>query len=233
MSRNRFGVCPHDTAQNADSWALFNTRINRHLGLGSVFHLYLDFAEFSASLAEGSLLYAYLNPADYVRAKDEHGYIAVGRPVGRFDNALLIGRADAGPFDGHTSGPLAVVPGYLATIALAELATEGIAAPLATYRSYAAVMVALRNESARFGITYNDHFAGTNAKSREGISVLREFHTGLSHVLAIHPSLAECAGRISDFLHSPEGAAASEPVGISAWESVPVEPYEKLRPSRP
>ncbi len=229
MTRNRFGVCPHDTAQNADSWALFNTKINRALGLGSVFHLYLDFAEFGTALSEGALLWAYLNPADYVRAADSHGYIAVGRPSGRFDNALLVGRSDGAPFAARSGEPVATVSGYLAALALQTMAAEGDVVVTKSVRSYAAVMVALRSGSAQFGLTYNEHFAGLTGASRDGLKVLREFNTGVAHVLAVHPSLAEIAPRLSEFLLSPDGATASASVGISAWESVPAEPYLQLR----
>ncbi len=229
MEPNLFAVCPHDTARGVDKWALLNTRINKNFALGSRFHAYLDFAEFGRDLSAGKFLWAYLNPADFVKARAQLGYVAVARPVERLDIARIIARVGVGPQIIASGVQAAAVPGYLAGLVEYELAQRGISIERVPAKSYAEVMVHVREGRAPIGITYNEHFDVTAATSREGLAVLDNVNAGLAHVVAVHPSLGARAEELRAWLlDDPVGQTVGTDIGIKRWESIPLEPYQHL-----
>ena len=229
MNHTLFAVCPHDTARGFDKWALLNTRVNKHFALGSRFHAYLDFAEFGRDLASGRFLWAYLNPADFLKARATLGYVAVARPRHRFDVARIIARTGTPPSAIASGAKTAAVPGYLAGLVEHDLRARGVVLERVPAKSYAEVMVHVRERRAELGITYNEHFDATAASSREGLEILANVDAGLAHVLVAHPSLG---ARIDDvrawLLDDPEGSLIGSDLGIVGWERLPEEPYQRL-----
>ncbi|MBK8214229.1 MAG: PhnD/SsuA/transferrin family substrate-binding protein [Myxococcales bacterium] len=222
-----FAVCPHDTARGIDKWAMFNTRVNKRLGLGSRFHAYLDFAEFGRDLLGGRFAWAYLNPADFVKAKKKLGYAPVVRPVARFDVARIVAREGMGEV--RAGARVAAVPGYLKAVVEHTLREEGTALAAVDAKSYGEVVTMVRDGRAEFGITYNEHFDVLSATSRQGIVAIRSFDFGLSHVLAVRPDLGVSGIELGRWLLSdPEGQKAGDVIGVSGWETVDESPFESL-----
>ena len=232
-SPNLFAVCPHDTARGFDKWAMFNTFVNKRLDLKSRFQPHLNFVEFGADLEQERFLWAYLNPADFLKARSRFGYVPQVRPKDRFDVALVIGRSAATGLEQLRGQRLAAVSGYLFFLARHRLAQDGIDVTVVPVKSYAEVMKSLGAGEADFGITYNEHFDRLAPAAREGYSVVEGVDIALSHVIATHPALpAEKAAALRDLLlaaHSnPEGEKLLVELGFPQFEPVDLAPFDHL-----
>lgn len=237
MSPELFAVCPHDTARGFDKWAMLNTFVNKHVGLQSKFNLYLDFAEFSADLEKERFTWAYLNPADYLKACARFGYAPVGRPIGRFDIAYVIAPGAGGEPGslGRIAGKrLAAVKGYLFFLVKHQLETGGVPFDLIPAKSYAEVTKHVENGDADFGVTYNEHFDLLAPAARERFHIVERVHPGVSHVVVVHPSVpAQARQALSGLLL---GAAALEDgkkvlaeLKMTGFEAVPESPFLALK----
>jgi len=235
MDPSLFGVCPHDTAKGSERWALFNTLVNRRIGMKSRFTLYLDFGEFTRALEGNELLWAYLNPADFVKAKTRFGYQGIARPGAHPDKACVIAPAGAGT-NGLTAlagKRLAAVRGYLFFLVADRLETEGIPYTLVPAKSYPEVMSIVKRGDADFGVTYNDHFEKLAPATQAEWERVESVDPGLAHVVAVHPSVSpETAEALRGFLlgatTDPDGQKALNTLGFSHFEAVPETPYMLL-----
>lgn len=230
-----FAVCPHDTAKGFDKWAFFNTLVNKSIELKSRFCPCLNFAEFTKALEGEELLWAYFNPADYIKARSRFGYSAIARPVNRADIARIVGpvASPAQSIEGIAGTRLAAVNGYLFFVARKALIDRGIPFEHVPAKSYADVMGLLENGQADYGVTYNEHFdvlvPGTKSRFRE----IHSFEMGLSHVVAVHPSMPEEARRrLTELLRgptdSPERRRILDTLGFEAFDEPPTAPFEAL-----
>jgi hypothetical protein len=234
MPPNIFAVCPHDTARGFDKWALFNTVANRNLGLGGRFEAYLDFATFGRDLAEGRFLWAYVNPADYVKLHETQGYIAVARPTGRYDVAHVITYGNNPVSSISPSSRIAVVAGYLGRVVSSSLRQRVQGYVEVPAKSYNDVMTILRRGEADFGITYNEHFGGLSPASREGFQISESVDAGLTHVVVAHPELsvvsrAALASWLKATEQAPDVERAWKALDLQGFEDVPEAPFEQLR----
>jgi phosphonate transport system substrate-binding protein len=237
MNMGIFAVCPHDTSRGIEKWTLLNTFVNRHVDLRTRFRLFLDFKEFGAELEQGGFLWAFLNPADYLKVKTRFGYVPVARPAGRKDVAYVVGPASHGANAslGSVAGRrLAAVKGYLFFLVLHRLRAEGVAFDWVPANSYAEVMKLVERGEADFGVTYNDHFDRLAQNAQEKYVVVARCDPGLSHVFAAHPSLAkEKRDELRRLLmlaqELPDGAKVLAQLEIERFEEVPEAPYLELQ----
>ena len=235
MPPSLFAACPHDTARGLTKWALFNTLVNKEVGLGSRFHPYLNFAEFGAALEAGELLWAYLNPADFLKAKRLFQFAHVARPADRRDVAYLVASARSGlqGLEAASGRKLAAVSGYLYFLVKHRLQTSGIEHVLVPAKSYAEVMQMVDRGQAELGVTYNDHFDHLNDSSRADFTIATTVDIGLSHVVATHPSVpAESREALRKLLLNAASGVAGEKIlstlEFSRFEAVPEEPFKQL-----
>lgn len=236
MSANLFAVCPHDTARGIDKWALFNTFVNKDIGLHSRFQVYLNFTEFGADLEQERFMWAYLNPADTLKVRTRFGYQAVARPVDRFDVAYVVGPRDSGRQDDLgvvLDRRLAAVKGYLFLVVKHRLLAEGIGFLHVPAKSYAEVMTLIERGDADFGVTYNEHFDLLSPSVREQFSIVASVHAGLSHVIAVHPSVSEASREslrrlLLGAAAHPAGQKVLAELGMKGFEDVPEEPFLEL-----
>lgn len=234
MSPTFFAVCPHDTAKGVDKWALFNTLVNKTVGLRARFNVFLNFNEFTAALEEEQLLWAYLNPADYLKAKARFGYEAIARPRDRRDKAYLVAPCGmTGGLELATGKRLAAVKGYLYALAADRLKAAGIQYTLVPAKSYNEVMTLLERGDADVGVSYNDHFDALSPSTRERYCAAESIDVGLSHVVAAHPSVAaESKEALRGFLlgatETADGQKALAALGLAGFDPVPEAPFQVL-----
>lgn len=236
MTGRGFGVCPHDVARGLERWAFLNTFVNKALGLGSRFGIYLDFVEFAAALEGEEFLWGFLNPADYLKARTLFGYEAIARPAGIRDVAYVVARTGeplAGSIEAFAGRRVALVRGYLAALVRHRLQGAGVSCEVVAVKSYAEVMKTVGRGDADFGVTYNDHFDRLSAAVRDDFRVEARVDPGLAHVVAAHPSIPQ-PGRaalrellLGAHLDSA-GAGLLATLGFTAFEEVPEGPYRDL-----
>lgn len=236
MNPNIFAVCPHDTARGIDKWALFHTLVNKQVGMQSKFNVYLNFAEFQTDLEKELFLWAYLNPADYLKLKDRFGYDAVARPTGRFDMAYVIGlaqNASPGETQPMNGKRIAAVKGYLNLLVSHQFNEAGIKFTSVPAKSYADVLNLLEKGEADFGVTYNEHFDPLVESTRAKFVVITKVDCGLSHVIAAHPSVPKdlqqsLANLLMNPNGSPEGQRIMTELKLISFEQVPEAPFQQL-----
>jgi ABC-type phosphate/phosphonate transport system substrate-binding protein len=235
MPPSVFAACPHDTALGLTKWALFNTLVNKQLRFGSRFQAYLNFAEFGAALEAGEFLWAYLNPADLLKARRLFGYQDVARPAESTDVAYLVATARSG-FQGLESAAgkkVAAVKGYLYFLVKHRLQASGIEHQLVLAKSYAEVMQMVDRGQADLGVTYNDHFDRLNPTTRAEFTITSKVDIGLSHVVATHPSLpAESREALRSLLLNAGSGETGQKIlsetGFPRFEVVPEQPFRML-----
>lgn len=236
MTANLFAVCPHDTAREFEKWAMLNTYVNKHLNLKSRFELYLNFAEFAADLESEKFLWAYLNPADFIKVRRLFGYAPVARPQARFDIAYVAGARggdqDPSPFVGANQR-LAAVNGYLFWLVRDRLRHEGIAFQHVPAKSYGEAMTLVERGEADRCVTYNEHFDALTASVRERYFIYLTVDPGLSHVIVVHPSVPTevqnaLAGLLLSAAGSTDGQKTLAALKMTGFEAVPEAPYREL-----
>ena len=95
MSQFRLSVCPHDTAKNSVGWFFFNTYLQRKLGCGIHFEPKDNFIKEREEVLSGGFHLVYANPFSAATFVQQLGFVPVARPVGVFDEALLVRAAGA------------------------------------------------------------------------------------------------------------------------------------------
>lgn len=234
-SPSTFAVCPHDTAQGFDKWALANTIVNKAVALRARFCPCLSFTELAKAIDGQELLWAYLNPSDYVDARARFGYQAIARPMGRADVARVIAPASstAKAIEALAGKRVAAVNGYLFCIAQRAFAEAHLTVKHIPAKSYAEVMSLLEKDAADFGVTYNDHFDALAAGTRSRFHEVLSLEMGLSHVFAVHPSMPEDARiRLTNLLLGTEASAEHtrllSTLGFSGIEPADDAPFDAL-----
>ena len=228
---SRFSVCPHDTAKGVDRWALFHTLVNKQLRLGTRFLPHFDFKEFETDLQQPGCLWAYLNPAHFLKARALHGCEALVRPKGRPDKAYLVGLSSEESSDSISveGQSVAAVDGYL----LKLFAQNYSGFDRKAAKSYGDVLTQIDRKEVRFGVTYNEHFDNLSQLIRDKYRVLAVVDIGLSHVIAVSSEMPEEAKEgLRQLLlsadKSPDGQKVLETFGTTGFEAVPMAPYELL-----
>lgn len=232
-----FAVCPHDTARGIERWGFLNTFVNKHLDLGSRYVPHLNFADFTKELDAERFLWAYLNPADFLKVRDRFGYLGLVRPVQRFDVAYVVQSASGAPAGSlaELAGKrVAAVNGYLFRLVGDRLRQAGITFEHVQAKSYAEVMSMLARGEAAFGVTYNEHFDPLTPSSKAEYRLVTSIDAGLSHVVAAHPSLPEqkregLRSLLLGAKDNPQGVKILSEIRISGFEPVPEEPFAALK----
>jgi phosphonate transport system substrate-binding protein len=228
----RFSVCPHDTAKGIDRWALFHTLVNKQLRLGTRFLPSFDLQEFDRDLRQTGCLWAYLNPAQFIVARELHQSEALVRPIGRPDQAYLVSLRSDDAFPGPEAvvgASVAAVDGYL----LRMFARSHRGFERRQAKSYAEVMTLVERGEARFGVTYNEHFAGLSSLIGERFRIVEIIDIGLSHVIAASAELPRATREalrqlLLDAPGTADGQKLLEVFGVTGFEPVPMAPYDLL-----
>ena len=84
-----FLVAPDFAPERFAGWHLLNTVLQKRSGLGLHLMTPATAAEQAALIAEGKVDAVYANPFDAARLVRDHGYVAVARPLGRPDEAVI------------------------------------------------------------------------------------------------------------------------------------------------
>lgn len=234
---NLFSVCPHDTARGLERWGFLNTYVNKNLELGSRYRPHLNFAEFNAELEAERFLWAYLNPADFLKVRGRFGYVGLARPAQRPDIAYVVQRAGdpaAAGLSDLGGRRLAAVNGYMYRLVADRLRSDGVAWDHVLAKSYSEVMSLVGRGEAAFGVTYNEHFDLLTQGSKEQFRVVATLDAGLSHVVAAHPSLPEekqegLRSLLIAAQENSQGRKVLSEVEILAFEPVLLEPFATLQ----
>ena len=95
-TRFQLSVCPHDTAKHMVAWFQFNTYLQRKLDCGIHFEPKDSFILEQTAVLAGGFHITYANPLSACTYIQELGFAPVAKPIGIYDETILISKAGAG-----------------------------------------------------------------------------------------------------------------------------------------
>jgi phosphonate transport system substrate-binding protein len=233
-----FTVSPDFNAKYLPGWFVVNTWLQRQLDEGIHLETFDDFDSLHAALRSDSIDLIYANPFDAARLVRDHGFLAVARPHQRPDEAVVAVRADSavrsvddllpGTRIATTDNPDV----HMMCMIMIEPADLDAGNVFQQQRpSYVLVAKSLLSGEADVGFFLAETFDELSATVRNDLRVLvRSQIQVVSHVLLVHPRIANRIGPLRECLLSmagdARGRAALEDVGIRSWEAVDQEDVE-------
>lgn len=236
MAPFSLAVCPHDTVRNSEGWYRFVQFLAQKLGDNVSFKLALDFADFHEHFSASDIVYA--NPSDGIQLLDSHGYSALVRPMGVYDEALLL----VGP-DGPKPALSALAGARIATItrllptkiALHTLKEQNVTpGELVNCDSWLSVVRSVWGGDTPYGIIYRDSYQDLSDQGRAMVQVIAETDCRCAfHMICVSPKLAEQAATLRDALLAMADDAMGKEVladmKLPGWQPVTSEELDFMR----
>ena len=233
-----FTVSPDFNTKYLPGWFVVNTWLQRHLGVATHFEVFDGFDDLHRSMEAGSIDIIYANPFDAARLVRDFGYVAVARPVGRADEAVIASLA---------SGPVQHVedlqPGtriattddpdvHMMCMIMIEPADLNVANVAMQRRdNYVLVAKSLLKGEADIGFFLAETFDELSGPIKNQLHVLvRSQIYVINHVLLAHPRLGDqidtLRASVLGMAAEPKGAMALQDVNIQGWEALDQEEVE-------
>ncbi len=232
----QFTVSPDFPPDHIAGWYVLNTYLQRETGEHIHLELFDRFDDQRAAIASGSVDLIYANPFDAATLVRDHGFVAIARPDGIRDEAVIAVPADSpvekiedltdGCRVAFTDDPDVRLIGMI-MLEPADLGADNIV-PLER-PTYVLVAKSLLAGDADVGVFLADAYDNLSGSTRSGLRALVGSEIGvISHMLMVGPALAD---RI-DVLRStvlamgddPRQRAIVEGLGFSGW--LPVDPED-------
>lgn len=233
-----FTVSPDFNARHLPGWFVVNTLLQRHTGLAIHLEPFDDFDSLHRAIGEDRVDLVYANPFDASRLVRDHGFVALAKPHGRPDEAVV-----ATPVGSPFTAVEALLPGTrIATtdnpdvhmmgmimIEPADLDASNVVVKLRP--NYVLVAKSLLDGDADVGFFLAETYDELSETIRRQLRVLvrSQIHV-ISHVVLAHPRLGERTETIRNALlamaDDPKGRLALDDVGIDRLERMDQEDVE-------
>lgn len=226
-SQFRLSVCPHDTAKNLLGWFTLNTYLQRQLGLAISFAAEDNFLVERQKVLEQDFHVVYANPASALCFAREKHFVPVARPVGLFDEALVVA-----PASGSTPERPRVASAtdqlIVHTLGLRILESMGVDTGQATFvftGNHLGALKAVLQGEADLGFVYNETWNGVSVHTRAGLRVLGESKDGKAyHCFMVSPAWADKREAVQSVLCAmhldPAGQRVLKDLQFTAFEPV-------------
>ncbi len=231
-------ISPDFPPSHIAGWYIFNTWLQKELGVDIHLELYNDFDSQRDAIRADKVDIIYANPYDAAMLVREKGFKAIAHPSKKNDEAMIVVHAD---------NPVEVVedlqPGIriaqtedpdvnlISMIMLepADLNAENI--QLQTVGSYALVAKQLIQNTADVGFFLKDAYEGLTNITTRNLKILVESEIGvIHHALLIGPRLADKRQKIqtllTDMHNSPKGKNTLTSCGFDNCEALSQEEVE-------
>lgn len=233
-----FTVSPDFAPDRISGWFIFNTWLQKELGLHIHLELYGDFAAQRRDIAAGRIDLIYANPSDASLLVRDQGFVGVARPAALADEAVVVVPADSparciedlkpGTRIAATDHPDVRMMGMImlepADLARANTTTREC-------DTYVLVAKALLNGDADVGFFLKAAYDDLSAMIRKGLRplVTSQIYV-VRHGLLAGPRLAERRQALLDTLvgmgATPKGRDVLANLGFTAWEPFAQEDVE-------
>ena len=231
-------VSPDFPPNRIAGWYIFNTWLQKALDLPIHLELYPSFEAQREAIRQDKVDMIYANPYDAAMLIREKGFVAVARPMGKGDEAVVAVAADA-PYSqvddlkpglrlAVTNDPAVNLLGMM-MLEPAELDASNL--EVQRVESYpVAVKLLLRGE-ADLAFILKEALEKLTDATRRQLKVLVESQIGdLYHTFLVGPRLAEKREAIRSALVNmaaePKGKDVLENLGFEGWEAVTPEEAE-------
>jgi phosphonate transport system substrate-binding protein len=233
-----FTVSPDFNAKYLPGWYVVNTWLQRHTGQSIHLEAFDDFDALHRAMHDDRIDLVYANSFDAARLVRDHGFIAIARPHGRPDEAVvaaamrttIAGVDDLRPGtrvattdnpDVHMMGMIMLEP--------ADLDAGNVVVQVRP--SFVLVAKSLLNGEADVGFFLAETFDELSDTVRNLLRVLvRSEIQVISHLFLAHPRAAESVEAVKRSLllmdADERGRVALADVGIDKWEPVEHEEVE-------
>lgn len=178
MTKYRLSVCPHDTAKNSVVWFFLNTYLQRQLGCGIHFEPKDNFIQERDDVVKGDFHVVYANPFSAGVFGRQLGFIPVARPVGVFDETVLVGPANQpvprqGPIRIASATDKLIIHG----LGLSLLPTLGIALSDCVFEyvgTHVKAAQAVIQGKADLGFVFNETWNGLGHSTLQSLTVISQ-----------------------------------------------------------
>jgi phosphonate transport system substrate-binding protein len=227
----QLSVCPHDTAKNLAGWYLLNTYLQRNLGCDIHFNLQDNFIVEREAVLTGGYHLVYANPYSAMEFADKLGFIPVARPIGVFDETMLVIRKGTKPLELASPKIATATKGLivhaLGCMQLGKLGQDRNACEFIIAGNHMKAAQAVIKGEADIGFVFNETWHGMNATSRESLEVIGETREGYAfHCFCISPEWADKKLRLLEILTGMQqdtkgGSRILEDLKFKGFEPVP------------
>ena len=236
-TRYRLSVSPHDTAKNLAGWFLLNPYLQRRLGVAMRFEPSDNCQAGQDQGRAGGFHLAYAHPFSGLKYGHERGFVPVARPVGVYDETLLVSRQGAGL---PAARPLRVASAseqlLVHVLGMALLEQHGLAGDdcrLQFTGNHVRAVQAVLEGRADVGFVYNETWHGLSASTREALEILSTTTRQVaSHCFCVAPEWSERLDEVRDVLCNmgadPAGRKILDDLRISAFEAIAADALEPL-----
>ncbi len=231
-------VSPDFSPQHIAGWYIFNTWLQKNLGLDIHLELYHDFESQRASIQADTVDIIYANPFDASMLIREKHFEALVRPLGKVDEVVIAVPANSpvnqvedlqpGIRLAFTDDPNVHLVGMI-MLEPANLSRENMNMQMVS--SYAVAAKKLLRGEADAAIFLKEAFDDlSNLTRRELKPIVESQISDIFHALLVGPRLVDKAETIRRLLLSmsetPQGKSVLIALGIDGWASVDKEDAE-------
>jgi phosphonate transport system substrate-binding protein len=233
-----FTVSPDFNTKYLPGWFVVNTLLQRMTGEAIHLETFDDFDDLHQATRLDQIDLIYANPFDAARLVRDHGFVALARPYGRPDEAVIAALA-ASPIDSieslrpgtriaSTDNPDVHMMGMI-MIEPADLDAGNVT--IEQRPTFVLVAKSLLDGTADIGFFLAETFDEMSETIRKQLKVLvRSQIYVISHVFLAHPRVASKVAAIGGALlalaSDPRGRMALDDVGIDHFEPVEQEEVE-------
>ena len=231
-------VSPDFPPNHIAGWYIFNTWLQKALNLPIHLELYPSFETQREAIQQGKVDMIYANPYDAAMLIREKGFVAVARPQGKTDEAVIITSANApyaavddlkpGTRVAMTNDPAINLLGMM-MLEPAELDASTLETKVV--ESYPVAVKLVLQGKADIAFVLKEALEKLTPSTRKQLKVLVESQIGdLYHTFVVGERLADHREAIRDLLvnmHTgPKGKDVLENLGFQGWEPVSADEAE-------
>lgn len=231
-------VSPDFTPEHISGWYIFNTWLQRNLGLHFHLEMYDSFEAQRQAIRQDGVDLIYANPFDASMLVREKGFRAVARPLGVADECVVVVPAESAVQriedlqpgvrvastddpDIHLVGMIMLEPADLNSDNVQSVVVDG----------YVLVAKALLRGEADVGFFLKDAWDGlSNAVRKQLRPLVTSQISDIQHVLLVGPRLMDSVEDIQNLmLRMPQiekGQGVLESLGFEGWAAVDQEDTE-------
>lgn len=213
---HKMSVCPHDTAKNVHAWFLLNAYLQRRLAVRIRFSPQDNFLREREQVLASEHHLVYANPYSAVLF-GRQGFVPVARPVGIFDETLLVTRADTNPATLPRRPRIAsatdkLIIHNLGLTLLPGLGLDPAGVDFVFAGNHLAAAKAVVEGKAHLGFVFNETWNGLSNAIRSELKVLTESRGGCAcHCFLVGPAWAsrteEVRALLCAMIRDPRGRA--------------------------
>ena len=236
-SAYKFSVCPHDTAKNLFGWFLLNTYLQRKTGCALHFEPCHTFVEERGNVFSDEYHLVYTNPYSALIFNAELGFIPIAKPIGIFDETVMIARRDADLPTGRIKLATATDMLIVYDLGLALLEQQNIPRGRCDFTfigTHLKTVQVIADGLFDLGFVFSETWHGLTESTRQQLRVVAESSSQLAyHCFCVAPAWLDRRELLQEILcgmpNDEPGKAILEDLRIPGFDALPMNALDSLR----